>query len=70
MEYYICGHPRRSHSRRPSKLDFHCEKCYNNLLEVAPVQGIRSGELMACFHEFKLDNLKLIEDLAKAKGLV
>jgi len=70
-EYCVCGHRLRKHLGRPSpKLDFHCKECYDNLLKVAPIRGVRRGELMACLHEFKLDNLKLIEDLAKERNLI
>ena len=55
-----CGHLKEAHTCRvgdwPTKLDSICWDCDDGCWDK--------------YHEFKLDNLKLIEDVAKAKGLI
>lgn len=62
MEYCVCGHAKEIHSFIK---DFLCAEC----VEMASYD-LHIGELDKAFHKFKLDNLKLIEDLAKEKGLM
>ena len=56
IEYCVCGHDYTAHGCTSGGW---CFPCYNK----APL-GVESCE------QYKLDNLKLIEDLAKEKGLV
>lgn len=57
IEYCVCSHAKECHKITPTyKLPF-CTNCWN----------INDRKHL---HTFKLDNLKLIEDLAKKKDLV
>ena len=61
MEYCVCGHDSGWHFKTAPRLD-----CFAN------VEKNFNGRYYAncpC-NEFKLDNLKLIEDLAKERNLV
>lgn len=62
MEKCICGHTKEQH--QPNITDTHvstdfCIFCY-------PV----TNNAQACWHDFKLDNLQYIEDMAKEKNLI
>ena len=60
IEYCVCGHSHWEHRlSEPNKFPY-CQICLN----------IDGAARIQIWHEFKLDNLRLIEDLAKEKGLV
>lgn len=61
MEYCICGHPKNIH-----------KKLYWEDIELVGTDCLgnyKSGGYCTC-ENFKLDNLKFIEDAAKEKGLL
>ena len=61
MEHCLCGHSYSIHTKKYGmwpEADVFCQECY-----------IENGKELS-WHNFKLDNLKYIEDLAKEKGLV
>lgn len=63
MEYCVCGHQELSHALNiinPSNVQMWCRGCWFDNAD----GGVSN------YHDFKLDNLKLIEDLAKEKGLI
>jgi hypothetical protein len=62
MEYCVCRHPKPSHLL----IEDWCQSCSNEYRENDYIRYRKS--LM--FHKFKLDNLKLIEDLAKERKLI
>jgi hypothetical protein len=61
-EYCICGHLNEEHKSKRSSIPG-CGGCWDSSMEW-------QDKMNKAEHAFKLDNLKLIEDLAKEKGLV
>lgn len=56
----VCGHLERQHFANNT-----CIGCWN-----ARKREFDAGEQTGMVHLFRLDNLKLIEDLAKERGLI
>ena len=61
MEPCVCKHDIRNHFMLDARM--HCRKCIEEF-------GYKSRNADAICKTFKLDNLKLIEDLAKERNLV
>lgn len=59
-KYCICGHVKEGHSGIYALDITSCLSCYL----------AQDESKMSFYHDFQLDNLKYIEDLAKEKGLV
>jgi len=60
----VCGHQKTTHIfapymniRGPNGEDSHCSACY-------------ATRYLKCVHKFVVDNLSLIEQVARARGLV
>ena len=66
MEYCICRHKKNAH------WDNIINNCYYEGMNLHDLMFINAPDnITGCkCRKFKLDNLKLIEDLAKAKGLI
>jgi hypothetical protein len=61
-EYCICKHPKEKHKTSAAYFKIYCVAC------AAEAPAMR--EYWAAMHDFKLDNLRWIEDLATQKGLI
>jgi len=57
MEYCLCGHS-------------HWEHALSNPEKVPYCTGCLLSNYNNCWHEFKLDNLRFIEDEAKERNLI
>lgn len=64
MEHCVCGHEKASHY--PGI----CRLCMDRVNELGQLGEVNVNSLVKLFHTFKLDNLKLIEDLAKERNLI
>ena len=61
----VCGHLERTHIEGFGHGSARCILCAGEVaIGVTPRNSIKAG------HVFKLDNLKLVEDLAVEKGLI
>jgi hypothetical protein len=65
IEYCVCGHLFKHHTFLA------CVGCHDEHLSDDNLGALEWYETREkAFHDFKLDNLKLIEDLAKERNLV
>jgi hypothetical protein len=60
IEKCICGHPRSLHFPEDSYFYARCDGCHDLYVKKHPLGYV---------HEFQLDNLKYVEDLAKERKL-
>ena len=60
-EYCICTHPKYQHEHRKDAED---------VPQLAAICWMCDEGDFSKYHAFKLDNLQLVEDTAKAKGLI
>lgn len=67
MEYCICGHRKDKHQLISTQQGEICQECVMLYDDLVGITHLKNWDFL---HTFKLDNLKLIEDLAKQKGLV
>jgi len=65
IEFCICRHSKFEHKEPTPSRKIRCRECWSEWAN--GWNGITESSLS---HEFKLDNLKFIEDLAKERKLV
>ena len=67
MEFCICGHPKKVHTPKIWK---HRQFDIADYMQEACFYGMDEPPKYCNCNKFKLDNLRLIEELAKKRGLV
>lgn len=65
-EFCVCGHDKKAHSNGKGNLSTACLMCFVDVIVgEGPIPKTHEA-----LHDFKLDNLKFIEDEAKRRNLI